>query len=309
MDSRRRCALVLLFAAGKESHRLRVVEDITVVIPTLGRATLAECLRRIARGEARPARVILVDQGSNPDVEAWVAKRLSEGLAVEHVRAARRGRAAAVNRGVERVNTRFVAITDDDCFVEPEWLPRMARRLRAHPDEIVTGRVEPAGGEHVVAVVTSLAEATQRSPSLRFDLLAGGNMGASMDVLACVGPLDEDPCLATAEDCEYSYRALRRGVPITYAPEVVVHHLGWRDAEERASTYRAYGRSLAGFFGKYLRRGDGFIALRTAVHLLRSLKRWVIGTITCDSDRSRNGRAYVLGLLPGLLAGWRSPRT
>jgi GT2 family glycosyltransferase len=134
-------------------------------------------------------------------------------------------------------------------------------------------------------------------------------MGAAITVLERIGPLDEDPCLATAEDCEYSYRALRGGVPIAYAPDVLVNHLGWRDAGEREATYRSYARSLAGFFGKYLRRGDWFIALRVAVHLLRASKRWAFGALARDADRALNGRAYVLGLVPGLVAGWRSGRS
>lgn len=286
-----------------------VLEEISVVIPTLGRETLVECLRRLAEGDARPARLILVDQGDNPLVAEWVAAAVGQGMRVEHHRAPRRGRAAAVNRGLERVRTRFVAITDDDCFVAPDWLSRMAEHLRSSPGAIVTGRVEPVGDEVVVAVVTSLIPATYRRPRLRHDSLSGGNMGAAMTVLERIGPLDEDPCLATAEDCEYSYRALRGGVPITYAPDVLVSHLGWRDAGEREATYRSYARSLAGFFGKYLRRGDWFIALRVAVHLLRASKRWTFGALARDADRALNGRAYVLGLVPGLVAGWRSGRS
>ena len=285
-----------------------VLGDISVVIPTLGRETLSECLRRIADGEARPARVILVDQGNNPETAEWVAEVARAGLPVDHHRAPRRGRAAAVNRGLEHVRTRFVAITDDDCFAAPDWLPRLADHLRRSPGTIVTGRVEPMGEEEVVAVVTSRLPATYHRPRLRHDSLSGGNMGAAMTVLEGIGPLDEDPCLATAEDCEYSYRALRRGVPIAYAPDVLVSHLGWRDAGQRAATYRSYARSRAGFYGKYLRRGDWFIALRIGVQLLRASRRWASGVITGDAERALNGRANVLGLVPGLVAGWRSGR-
>ncbi|MGH7544430.1 MAG: glycosyltransferase family 2 protein [Gemmatimonadota bacterium] len=286
-----------------------VFDDISVVIPTLGRETLVECLERIADGDAWPARVILVDQGDNPLVAEWVAGQTGRGLAVEHHRAPRRGRAAAVNRGLERVRTRFVAITDDDCFVAPDWLRRLAEHLRRTPDTIVTGRVEPLGEEEVVALVTSRVPATYRRPRLRHDSLSGGNMGAAMTVLEKIGPLDEDPCLATAEDCEYSYRALRRGVPIAYAPDVLVTHLGWRDAGQREATYRSYARSRAGFYGKYLRRGDWFIALRVGVQLLRSSRRWLAGVVTGDAERVLNGRANVMGLVPGLVAGWRKGRS
>ena len=50
-----------------------VLEDVSVVIPTLGRETLVECLARIADGDAWPDRVILVDQGDQPRVAEWVA--------------------------------------------------------------------------------------------------------------------------------------------------------------------------------------------------------------------------------------------
>lgn len=285
-----------------------VLEDISVVIPTLGRDTLRECLGRIVGGEAWPARVVLVDQGETDTVAAWVDEAARRGLGIDHHRAPRRGRAAAVNRGIERVRTRFVAITDDDCFIAPDWLPQMVEHLRRSPDAIVTGRVEAVGDEEVIAVVTSRLPAVHRRPRLRHDSLSGGNMGAAVEVLERVGPLDEDPCLATAEDCEYSYRALRRGVSIVYAPDVVVSHLGWRNAGQRAAAYRSYARSRAGFYGKYLRRGDPFIALRIAIQLGRAFRRWVSGALAGDADRALHGRAFVLELVPGLVAGWRSDR-
>jgi hypothetical protein len=65
---------------------------------------------------------------------------------------------------------------------------------------------------------------------------------------------------------------------------------------------------LGGFFGKYLRGGDGFIAMRTAIHLVRGSKRWLRGVITNNRELVLNGRAYVGGLVPGLIAGWRSGR-
>jgi GT2 family glycosyltransferase len=127
----------------------------------------------------------------------------------------------------------------------------------------------------------------------------------SREVLERIGLLDEDPRLRAAEDCEWSYRALRAGVPIAYAPEVVVRHLGWRDEAQRADQYQAYARSHGGFYGKYLRQGDLFIALRVVIHLLRALKRWAVGAATGDRDKALNGRAYLTGLLPGIAANLR----
>ncbi len=130
-------------------------------------------------------------------------------------------------------------------------------------------------------------------------------MGTSIAVIDRVGPLDEHPTLRTAEDTEWAYRALRAGVPIVYAPDVCVRHYGWRDASERQLQYLSYARSHGGFYGKYLRRGDGFIALRAAIHHLRAFRRWVRGSLTGDRESAVHGKAYLTGLLPGIVAGIR----
>jgi hypothetical protein len=44
---------------------------------------------------------------------------------------------------------------------------------------------------------------------------------------------------------------------------------------------------------------------RILIHLLRSLRRWAVGALRGDVEAAANGRAYVLGLLPGIAAGLR----
>jgi hypothetical protein len=83
-------------------------------------------------------------------------------------------------------------------------------------------------------------------------------------------------------------------------------HFGWRDQEKRAEQYRHYALSHGGFYGKYLRKGDLFILLRTVVHFARAFRRWVVGKFTGDEENALNGKAYCLGLLPGIAAGLRS---
>jgi GT2 family glycosyltransferase len=282
-----------------------VLKDVTVVIPTLGRAILEESLYWIVVGSVWPGGVIVVDQGLNQQVAAWIEALRSIGINTEYVSSTQRGRAAGINRGLELVKTRFVAITDDDCFVSADWLKNMVAHLHDNPAAIITGRVEPANSEEVVVTVTSLTPAIYHRPRLKFDAMSGGNMGTSMAVIERVGLFDEDSCLRTAEDGEWSYRALRSGVPIIYAPEVSVRHYGWRDESQRAGQYKDYARSHGGFYGKYLRKGDWFIALRVVIHHLRALRRWLRGIITDDQELALYARAYLTGLLPGIIAGMR----
>lgn len=282
-----------------------VLDDISIVIPTLGRDILEQSLFYILSGSAWPRCLIVVEQGANPNV-ARMLKRVQEiGVRVKHVLSSQRGRSAGINRGLEQADTRFVAITDDDCFVGEEWLVNMADRLRRSPDAVVTGRVE-AAGEDMVVVVTSNIPSVQTRPRLKFDSMSGGNMGTSLEAFRKVGLFEEDPVMATAEDAEFAYRALRKGVILRYEPEVVVAHFGWRDESRRVEQYRHYALSHGGFYGKYLRRGDLFILARAAGHFFRALRRWLRGKLNGDAELAMLGRAYCTNLLPGILAGLRS---
>lgn len=283
----------------------QILEDISVIIPTLGRPILEQSLYWILKGNAWPGCLIVVEQGSNSDVADWLRRVQEIGIRVEHILSNQRGRSAGINRGLEQTDTRFVAITDDDCFVSEDWLLNMSNQLRQNPDTVVTGRVE-AAGEDMVVVVTSTTPSVQRQPRLKFDSMSGGNMGTSLAVFKKVGLFEEDPVMPTAEDAEWSYRALRKGISLRYEPDVVVAHFGWRNEDKRLEQYRNYALSHGGFYGKYLRRGDMFILARAAGHFLRALRRWLRGKLTGDLELALLGRAYCLNLFPGILAGLRS---
>jgi GT2 family glycosyltransferase len=285
---------------AKQAHEL------TVLIPTLGRSMLRGTLEALAQGSVWPAEVIVVDQGRREELASMAAEFTASGLPVTWIPSQRTGRSAGLNDGMSRVRTVYTAITDDDCVPAPDWLDVIVRELLQRPDAILTGRVEAGGEEPVLSVVTRIETAEQRKPSLRFDRLSGGNMAIATSLARRLGPFQEAACMRTAEDAEFAYRALRADVPIRYTAHMVVTHHGWRDPAQRSLQYRDYGLSQGGFYGLYLRRGDLFIALRASIHLLRSLKRWLIGSLRKHDELAANGRAYVMGLLPGIVAGWRA---
>jgi cellulose synthase/poly-beta-1,6-N-acetylglucosamine synthase-like glycosyltransferase len=283
-----------------------LADDLTLVIPTLGRPILAECLGALLEGSAWPGAVIVVDQGASAAIAGWLADVRQLGIDAHHVPCDGRGRALGLNVGLRRVRTPFVVITDDDCLPDPGWIAGYARHLRAEPGTVFTGRVGAGGEERVMHTVTDLEPAVTRRPGLQFDRLSGGNCGMAVEVLRRVRLFDEDPCMRFAEDGEWAYRALRAGVPIAYAPELVVAHVGWRELDERLDQYQGYARSHGAFFGKHLRRGDLFIVLRAAVHWARAVRRWLRGLRRGDAELAANGRSYATQLVPGIIAGMKS---
>lgn len=284
-----------------------VLSELSVVIPTVGRAILEQSVSSLAAGSAWPARLVIVDQSAAQPEPSWIGRFRASGLEVVHVPSTQRGRSAGINRGFDRVTTRFVAVTDDDCFAESNWLRNMLSALTGWPDAIVTGRVLPAGDDAVeFCAVTSDEPVTYRRPQLKVHPLIGGNMGVAMANVQRIGPFDEHPALHAAEDSDWGYRALRLGIPITYHPEVVVRHFNWRSNSQRADRYRDYSRSQGAFYGKHLMNGDWLIPLQTCRGLARGPIRWLRGVLRGDADMAERGRADTMGLLPGILAGLRA---
>jgi GT2 family glycosyltransferase len=283
-----------------------VIEDITIIIPTLGRPILEECLTKIISGSRWPQALIIVHQGNKAGIKDWVRKIQKIGIQTVYVQSAERGKPSAINIAFTKTKTSFACMVDDDCFVHADWLKNMRKCLQINPDWIITGRVEPAGNE-TIAIVQSREAVVYSRPRLKFDLFVGGNMGAAMDIIQQVGPFDEDPLLRTAaEDVEWGYRALKKSIPISYAPEVAVSHYGWRVESENFNRLKAYAHGHGSFYGKYLRRGDIFIFFRASIHLVRALRKWIYGKITGKTDRVLVGRAYCMGLIPGIVAGFQS---
>jgi GT2 family glycosyltransferase len=281
-----------------------LLADISVVIPTLGRPILESCLCWLADGSHWPGQLIIVDQGQNQLVAQWLGRLQEAGLKALYVPSGQNGRSAGINRGLEQVQTRFVAITDDDCFVTADWLYKLVLRLRQEPEAIVTGRVDQAGDETVAfSVVTSRTSKRYERPQLKAHPFIGGNAGLAMESVWRIGLFDEHPCLQAAEDSDYGYRALRRGIPIVYDPDIVLLHYHWRDAGQRAARYADYARSQGGFYGTHLRWGNWIIWAQAARDLARGPLRWLRGALRHDQDMIDRGRADTLFMPSGILAG------
>jgi glycosyltransferase involved in cell wall biosynthesis len=99
-----------------------MAEAYSVVIPAFDAAdTIDDALRSIAAQAVRPAKVIVVDDGSNDDTAAR-AEAFGGGLDIVVIRQANAGCGAATNTGVDAVTTPLHAYLDADDV----WLPHKA---------------------------------------------------------------------------------------------------------------------------------------------------------------------------------------
>ncbi|WP_307835340.1 glycosyltransferase [Streptomyces adelaidensis] len=121
--------------------------DYAVVIPTLARDTLADCLAALAAATGpKPREIVLVDDRPDPGAlehPLTVLGELRDRTTV--LTSGGRGPAAARNTGWRAVTSPWVAFLDDDVQVGPHWCDQLAQDLYdAAPDT--------AGVQGVIAV-------------------------------------------------------------------------------------------------------------------------------------------------------------
>ncbi|MFF4394375.1 glycosyltransferase family 2 protein [Streptomyces sp. NPDC001480] len=103
----------------------------SVVIPTIGRDCLADCLRALAAATAfyQPEDVVIVDDRTVP---AEPLPLRAAGVLLDRVRvigSGGRGPAAARNAGWRTVGSPWTVFLDDDVQVLPDWSDRLAEDL------------------------------------------------------------------------------------------------------------------------------------------------------------------------------------
>lgn len=251
---------------------------ITLIVCTRNRAhALAALLESVTIAVARsPDEVIdliLVDNGSRDDsldrIARWTA---CQSFSVRVMQEPHAGLARARNRGLASACGAIIAMTDDDCVLDPGYFNEMARYFRElDGPAIIGGRILPGNPDDLPVTLKLEDHAMIAAPGdFPGGFVMGANLAFSHSVMARVGGFDDRfgagaPFIA-AEDTDFLFRATALGIPLRYDPRFVVHHHHGRKliAEET--------RLLAGY--SY---GDGALY---AKHVLRD--RRIIRAIVRD---------------------------
>ncbi|MEU5750737.1 glycosyltransferase [Streptomyces sp. NPDC047829] len=185
-----------------------------VVVPTLVRHTLADCLAALAAAHGPgPAEIVLVDDRPAPDADPadlehplTVLGDLRERTVV--LRSGGRGPAAARNTGIRAVTAPWTAFLDDDVQVGPHWRDQLMQDLAEAPPD--TGAVQgviavPLPGERPPTDWERGTAGLARAQWITAD------MAYRTDVLKEVHGFDERFTRAFREDADLALRVLDAG--------------------------------------------------------------------------------------------------
>lgn len=292
-----------------------------VVINWNGLADTLACLESMRAAAPRPARIVVVDNGSTDGslsaLRKWQAAHDQDnGLNVTIVESStNRGFSGANNIGVTLLHTdagiSHFLLLNNDATVDREFFAEIARALDVVPNAAIMGptiyvtgergEVWYAGGDFIPlrALVTHRSTVLTHPEPVPTEFVTGCAMLISRSAWDTLGQLPE--CyFIYLEDAEYSWRAHATGLAVLYAPRAIVHHaVGGAIRRQWVSPRVAYvqTRNRALFVRRNLR---GWWRLGALAYLVTTKPARAL--LEALRGRPALGWAFVRGAVAGLLS-------
>ena len=200
-----------------------------------GRKFLSECLGGLRQQNYREFSIILVDNGSNDGSINFLRQNYPEVKTIALPK--NLGFAAANNIALKIVESKYVALLNNDTVSHPVWLKSLVDVLESHPEagsaasKLLyynnSGIIDRAGDAYTRAGAGFLRGRGESASNFdRKEWIFGVCAGAALyrtSMLKDIGLFDEDFFLLY-EDVDLSFRAQLKGYRCLFVPEAVVYH-------------------------------------------------------------------------------------
>jgi len=165
--------------------------------------------------------ILVVDNGST-DATVELLQPYEGRIRILHQ--STRGAAAARNAGIREARGSFVAFTDADCTVEPQWLRALSTPLADPTVGIVGGKIcARAGANRIERFGERIHDHQAAIEDSQPPYAISMNWASPTSRLEEVGLFDES--LLRGQDVDLAYRFHAAGWRLVYASDAVIHHL------------------------------------------------------------------------------------
>lgn len=237
-----------------------------IVCTRNGRHRLTHCLRSIAQLRGVEYETIVVDDGSSDGTTAFIVEKFPWAKVITLKPS---GLSAARNAGAAAASGDWLAYTDDDCAVDPEWLLHLSHAITRDDDWAAVGgpNLPPPAVTSDEAIVASAPGAPSHVmlDDTEAEHLPGCNFAIRKEVLLEIGGFDPQ-FHAAGDDVDLCWRLRDAGHRLGFAPGAFVWH--WRRGSLRGYLKQqiGYGHAEALLkrkhphrFGKAGAKWQGFV--------------------------------------------------
>lgn len=273
----------------------------SIVVCTDGRKVdlLVRCIESISKQSYPEVEIICVSSVASLPEDVFENCK----VIVEHIR----GVSRAKNIGIRSSKFDLVALTDDDCVCDPDWVENLIAESEDQNVGCITGGTIPTR-EGLWYASTRLEEERQVFAKGQefippWLMGAGNNVCFRKEALLRIGLYDEKLGPGTGfrggEDIDVFHRMIESGYKVVYTPKAIVHHEPLDTKTQVRDMIYGYRVGIGAFFAKN----------RLSKQLREYFRKDFLRTQWRDSrnnflrSNARMGYVYFLGYL-GALRGY-----
>ena len=287
--------------------------NLSIVMSTFNRPDdtlrfLESLEKTVTRPEVR-WEVVVVDNNSTDNTPAIVSSYMARaGYPLQLITERRKGRSAGINAGIQACSGRYLAFTDDDVVVTPEWVQGIVDYFDRHPDAgCIGGMVKLFNPEDAPITINTSpvhAEVDRATFTPHNTPILGCNTAVRRSLLDTIGLFDLELGVGTptrsGEDVDLIYRAISSRCEVHYVPDIVVHHNhGRRTSGQIRNLRKGYGYGLGAFYAKYFSVSDRQVMRWAYWDLRHAIQSHVFRVLFSAKSREELLRVYYV--LVGML--------
>jgi GT2 family glycosyltransferase len=235
---------------------------ISLIVCTRNRfASMRTCLEFIERLESPGDwELVIVDNGSTDETPDLLRRFSGKAhFRVKVVEEPQSGLGRARNAGIAQAQGEILAFTDDDCYVNPDYLKEILAVFTDGTIGYMGGRVLLYDKTDIPQTIRTETEVRVIRPHsfIRTGELQGANMAMRRSLISEIGAFDPELGAGTrfrsGEDVDFQARASASGATGIYHPGPLVwHHHGRKPGKEYERLMRGYDYGRGAYYAKFI---------------------------------------------------------
>ena len=223
---------------------------VSVIIPNYnGEKYIKNCLISLFNQSLKPDEIIIVDNNSS-DKSVEIIEEFKEKVTLVKLDT-NKGFSVAVNEGIKRAKSEFVALLNNDTELDKEWLKQLY--LAINKDEKIfsccskmlrydnRNIIDDVGDEYnILGWATKTGDGKDSSDYVEDRYVFSSCAGAAIyrrGIFDEIGLFDEN-FFAYFEDVDISYRANIYGYKNLFASKAIVYHIGSASSGSRHNDFK-----------------------------------------------------------------------
>lgn len=228
---------------------------ISLIVPCFNRLDQTKILLDSLQENEYQCEIIIVDDFSKANIKDLVLEYKALDI-VYHRNKSNNGPAFSRNTGIKLAKYDYVAFTDNDCTVTPDWLINIYRSIKSSTDQVAG-----VGGKIIAKNIDLISLYYVYHKILdpwyykgQFLYLVTANAIFKKQALEDVGGFDDTITSAGGEDPGLCFKLTGKGYKFLYNPDAVIIHNFQRGIINFIKTFYRYGIGCSAQSKKYFKK-------------------------------------------------------